>query len=260
MFAGKNVVYEYDGTFDGFFSCVFESFQNKETPVDIRRFDQPQQTLDPARFIATNASHAARVQKAIPQKIGRGAGLLVRDAFLTFLPQKELHMLRFLQAGFAAGPGILRNLTDDTVCTLQKAQRHLYNESHRFKQFIRFSATEKVLSAVIRPRNQVLPLIAPHFIDRYPLESFLIYDETNGMALVYRPRQAAIIPVDNFVMDQPDETEQMYRQLWREYYDTIAIEERYNPKCRMTHMPKRYWDNMTEFCRPARPGLRGAAR
>ena len=29
--------------------------------------------------------------------------------------------------------------------------------------------------------------------------------------------------------------------------DAIAIKERYNPRCRMGHMPKRYWANMTEF-------------
>ena len=29
--------------------------------------------------------------------------------------------------------------------------------------------------------------------------------------------------------------------------ELIAIEGRYNPKCRMTHMPKRYWNTMTEF-------------
>lgn len=39
----------------------------------------------------------------------------------------------------------------------------------------------------------------------------------------------------------------MYRQLWTRFYNTISIEGRYNPKCRMTHMPKRYWAMMTEF-------------
>ena len=38
-----------------------------------------------------------------------------------------------------------------------------------------------------------------------------------------------------------------YRKLWRTFYDTIAIEGRRNPKCRMTNMPKRYWAMMTEF-------------
>ena len=30
-------------------------------------------------------------------------------------------------------------------------------------------------------------------------------------------------------------------------YQTIAIPARHNPKCRMSHMPKRYWDNLPEM-------------
>ena len=56
-------------------------------------------------------------------------------------------------------------------------------------------------------------------------------------------------------MGRPGEEEALYRRLWRSFYDTISIEERYNPRCRMTHMPKRYWGTMTEFQReePAPP-------
>ena len=39
-----------------------------------------------------------------------------------------------------------------------------------------------------------------------------------------------------------DSTEQL-----RRFYDTIAIRERENPRCRMTNMPKRFWGTMTEF-------------
>ncbi|MFQ7855321.1 MAG: DUF4130 domain-containing protein [Eggerthella lenta] len=35
--------------------------------------------------------------------------------------------------------------------------------------------------------------------------------------------------------------------MWRRFYDTIAIEGRENPRCRMTQMPKRFWGTMTEF-------------
>lgn len=48
-------------------------------------------------------------------------------------------------------------------------------------------------------------------------------------------------------MAPPDETEASYRILWKRFYDTVAIKERYNPRCRMTNMPKRYWGTMTEF-------------
>ena len=48
-------------------------------------------------------------------------------------------------------------------------------------------------------------------------------------------------------MAPPDEIEANYRILWKRFYDTIAIKERENPRGRMTHMPKRYWNTMTEF-------------
>ncbi len=46
---------------------------------------------------------------------------------------------------------------------------------------------------------------------------------------------------------RPAESEAAFRALWRRFYDTIAIKERENPRCRMSHMPKRYWGVMTEF-------------
>ena len=43
--------------------------------------------------------------------------------------------------------------------------------------------------------------------------------------------------------------------MWRSFYHTISIEGRYNPNCRMTHMPKRYWGDMTEFAPPEQEAL-----
>ena len=52
---------------------------------------------------------------------------------------------------------------------------------------------------------------------------------------------------EDFRVSGPDRSERDWRALWRRFYDTVAIEGRYNPRCRMTHMPKRYWGCMTEF-------------
>ena len=56
-----------------------------------------------------------------------------------------------------------------------------------------------------------------------------------------------MVRIDELEFPPADETEEQYRALWRQFYKTIAIEARHNPKCRMTHMPKRYWENMTEM-------------
>ena len=99
----------------------------------------------------------------------------------------------------------------------------------------------------IEPKNRVLPLLAPHFAARYSGERLVLYDRTHREALFYAGGRSAIHPLADFQMAPPDETEATYRLLWKRFYDTVAIRERYNPKCRMSNMPKRYWGTMTEF-------------
>ena len=65
--------------------------------------------------------------------------------------------------------------------------------------------------------------------------------------LIYRQQKAELMFVDELTLPEVDVTEVEYRRLWKQFYKTIAIEGRNNPRCRMTLMPKRYWGQMTEF-------------
>ena len=105
----------------------------------------------------------------------------------------------------------------------------------------------RMLGAEIAPRNRVLPLLRGHFCERCYNETFFIYDRTHHEALLYANGRSRIVPLASFEAAPPDAEEAAYRKLWTRFYDTIAIRERENPKLRMTHMPKRYWDTMTEF-------------
>jgi len=61
--------------------------------------------------------------------------------------------------------------------------------------------------------------------------------------------RSCIIPVDDFTLPEKSGNEESIQELWKHFYDTIGISERYNPRCRMSMMPKRYWKNMTEMNR-----------
>jgi probable DNA metabolism protein len=74
----------------------------------------------------------------------------------------------------------------------------------------------------------------------------MIYDKTHKAALIYENRRQRIIPLEDVEFPDASPEEIGYRELWKRFYNTVAIEERYNPHCRMTHMPKRYWENMIE--------------
>lgn len=252
----SDVVYLYDGSFEGLLCCVFESYDKREIPSDICRLDVPQATLFPMREIGTEPEKAARVLRSIPQKMGAEALLFVQKAFLTFYEKKELYILLFLRLGYKHGPSVMSMLADDVVHTLFKAVKHLDNESHRMKEFLRFSEFNGVLVAEMEPYNTVLPMIKKHFCERFPNERFLIFDRSHGMALVHEPGRSAIIPMDELETPSPDEEEYEFRELWRLFYNTIEVPGRHNEKLRMTLMPKRYWKYMTEFQTDAEKALK----
>ena len=257
-----DLVYYYDGSFEGFLCCVFESYANKEVPTAIYRDEDLVPTLFASRSITTNREHANRVFTKIV-KLSHYTANLLQKCYLTCLPDKEIHMYRLLVKLLKAGPGFLQNFSDETLHPVITAVRHLNGEAHLLKGFTRFSDFGGVLGGEIEPKNRVLPLLRSHFCARYQSETFFLYDRTHKEVLLYANGKAIIQPLEHFEMAPPDETEARYRLLWKRFYDTIAIKERYNPKCRQTQMPKRYWNTMTEFqdesCFMAKSSPAGAA-
>mgnify|MGYP002515244924 CR=1 FL=1 len=67
------------------------------------------------------------------------------------------------------------------------------------------------------------------------------------MALIYYMHKTEIAENIDFEMPAATAEEERYRELWKSFYRTIGIKERYNPRCRMNLMPKRFWSNMTEM-------------
>lgn len=242
-----DLAYMYDGSFEGLLCCVFESYERKEIPFDIYSGEAEQGLLFESRWIETDIAKADRVYSAIPVKISSEAQEMVRLGFYACTPQKEMLLLRFLRLGFEHRRKVMDMLADDTVNALHKAVLRLTKESHKFMGLLRFSIYGQVKVAVIEPINMVLPVIKEHFCDRYSNETFMIYDKTHGMALVHQPGQSGIIRLDELTLPKLDAEEAEYRRLWKKFYDTIAIQGRLNPKLRMSHMPKRYWNQLSEL-------------
>ncbi len=240
------IIYRYDGTFNGFLSCVFESYVSKEYPAQFQDEDHLIPSLFPARQVETDDRRARRILVSL-EKIDPYAKELVYKGFLTCAPNREQILYRFIRSLYVVGRPLLRRISDESVLPLLKAVRHLDGEVHLLKGFVRFSEFEGTLAGEIKPKNRVLPLLRFHFCDRMYNERFLLYDRTNHEALVHQPGRWAILPMEDFQMAAPSAREAQYRQLWKRFYDTIEIRERRNPRLRMSNMPKRYWETMTEF-------------
>ena len=119
-------------------------------------------------------------------------------------------------------------------------------------EFLRFAELENgVLFSMIHPKNNVLPIVAEHFTDRFPLENFLLYDAVHQIAAVHKAQKRYMIVDANElnldIIKRYSQEEQEYRRLWTAFFDTIAIDERINPKLQSQNIPKRYWRDTVEL-------------
>ena len=247
MLERSNIIYVYDGSFDGLLTAVFESFKNKEIPSEIVSENDFIPTLFAVHRVVTDENLSLRVKNGVKRAAGSRAYNAVRLGYLTNLDDKGALINDFIHMAMQYGEGVTRMLADYTVNRLFRAVKALNQESHKYLGFVRFSESDGFLTSVIEPKNQVLPIIANHFCDRYPEESFMIFDKTHSQALIWHNHTKAFIEIDNLEINNLSENEQAFQALWKSYYDTMEIKARHNERCRMSFMPKRYWNNLPEM-------------
>ena len=214
-----DVVYLYDGSFEGFLCCVFESFAQHEIPFAVWTPERETATLYPFKDIATDHEKARRVFASFGRKLGAETEYLVTRDFLSGREDKELLLIRFLHLAFALGPGTVKRREHDGM-----------------------------LGAVIHPKNYILPLLRGHFCGRFPEENFMIYDAVHQAVLLYQDHKPQLLELaEPLVLPPPSAREQQFQALWKQFYKTLEIKARHNERGRMTHCPKRFWADMTEL-------------
>ena len=103
-----------------------------------------------------------------------------------------------------------------------------------------------MLGAVIHPKHRILPLLRGHFCSRLPDENFLIYDAAHGTALLHRDGQVRYLSMERYIPGT-DETELDWQRMWKRFFKALTIEQRRDEKAQMSHVPKRFWQDMCEM-------------
>lgn len=240
--------YFFDGTKNGLLTCIFESFYEKRIPDDVTTECVQCGLLDEIVTIKTDNEKAERVYKYLKNCKTK---YLVSDFNLTFRSgEKSRFKVLFDYLNVAISN---KNIDVSKAFALPEIQaftdlkNRIYTETHRFKGFLRFMETEKgFYYACYEPDNDITELLVPHFTAR--LQSpFIIHDiKRNILALCDGKRYKILNGGDNGVTVFMSESEEIFLDLWQQYYKSINIEERKNLRQMRNYMPERYWKNLSE--------------
>lgn len=240
--------YFFDGTKNGLLTCIFESFYEKRIPDDVTTECVQCGLLDEIVTIKTDSEKAERVYKCLKNCKTK---YLVSDFILTFRSgEKSRFKVLFDYLNTAISN---KNIDVSKAFALPEIQaftdlrNRIYTETHRFKGFLRFMETEKgFYYACYEPDNDITELLVPHFTAR--LQSpFIIHDiKRNILALCDGKRYKILNGGDNGVTVFMSESEEIFLDLWQQYYKSINIEERKNLRQMRNYMPERYWKNLSE--------------
>lgn len=254
--------YLYDGSFQGLLSCIYDHYYLGKASGIYPQNTYQSSLLKTYKLVVTDEDKARKVYNAIEEKISPADLRRVYNIYLSSEEGKEINILEYLILGFKNGPKIRLLHSHPVVYQAQQIEKKVQNEVHRLTGLVRFSAlsgnnslnqeeeAREILYCPLEPDHDVIELLGDHFSDRLKNDPFIIHDKKRGKALFSYGGSFYISEYKGNPLSNISGGEKQWQSLWRDYFNTIAIKERINPKCQRSFMPVRYWKNLTEFKGP----------
>lgn len=246
----------YDGTFDGFLTCVFHIYDIKLTTVNFQRQSHVQESLfGNSTDILTDLEKADRVWKGIKNKTSATGSSRLFNAFLSEQVHIESLLLDYIQQAFKSPICMDTDFSNETVLKVSQISKSVGREKHRMEAFVRFKLTsDGIYFANIEPDFDVLPLISKHFESRYADQKWIIYDLKRQYGLYYDLEKVEVMQLalpDHYnptktSLDFFTASEIEFQTLWQDYFKSTNISARKNMKLHVQHVPKRYWKYLSE--------------
>lgn len=248
-------VFTCEDSFEAILTCIYDAWASKLGHQNIRLLVEPVIEMElfcEYRHIDADADKVASVIRSIQKKISSYAYQMVYRCAMSNCPQKADTIYRFLLLGFHYGRQITDMIQIPAVSAFFQLNRAVSNEAHFFREFVRFTSMKgNVLVSHIEPKSNVLTFIAPHFSDRMPSENWMIVDDNRKSAVIHPADQEFYLTTlsdeELLRLHDLEDPNDHYIDLWKEFFDTIAIKQRENARCQRNHMPIWYRKHVTEF-------------
>lgn len=248
-------IYLCEDSMEGIFTAIYEAWASGYGHAyNYIQVDNQRELELFSEYISVESDpvKSVKVTETIRKKMGSEGYRYIYHMAISNEKKKADAIYRFMILGFHIGPGVLNYLSHDAVSIIMKTYKRVTMESHHYKGFIRFTElSNHILVSRIRPDNNILTLVAPHFVDRLPNENFMIIDEGRELAVVHPAKKGWFLVSTKLVeqesLTKQSEKERMMQQIWGTFVDSISIKERENYKLQRNMCPLRYREFMPEF-------------
>lgn len=251
------IAFIYDKTFEGLLTAVFDAYVRKSFPDALLAEGEPLPLFfDDTVRVCSDKAKADRVWKGLEKKLSKLSLSILTVSWLSELADVDLLLFRYIRKALDHPGTIEMNFGDSDVLQVTKIWKKVRSEHHHLMQFLRFQkAADGTYFSAVEPLYNVLPLVIPYLNDRFADQRWLIYDMRREYGYYYdlketievRFEQKQAHLLSGFLSEElMDKDEKLFQRMWKEYFKTIAIKERINPKLQRQHMPVRFWKYMTE--------------
>lgn len=248
------IVYRCEDSLEGVFTAVYLAYEEKRNHRDtqIRLDDEPVLFAENVE-VRPDPEKTRKVMRTLVRRFGEEDYLSLCGALASEDVNKAQAVYRTVTDGLErkAGQGhLFDNLADAEVGRAFGLARRALRELDHIRGFLRFQELENgVLYAKMRPENNILTFLMPHFADRLPMENFVIHDEGREMFGLHPAGGQWYLRCGEETLALPglSEGELRYQELFRGFCRFVTIGERRNEKLQKHMLPLRFREYMTEF-------------
>lgn len=251
------MIYICENSLEGILTGVYDAWASRRGHDNVKlqsdQFDNYELFAE-YTVVKADQDKALKVAKTINERLGYEAYTNICQAAAGNDHRKADCIYRMIVMGLSMknSKKVMSHLSYEPINFVFKLSRRVWHEVHHYLGFVRFQElADGILCSVIKPKHDVLDLIAPHFEDRLPNENFFIYDTLRSKAVIHSPGRPWFIANDltiaDDILNNYSGAETEYAQLFTSFFKSITIKERINPRCQLNMLPLRFRDQMVEF-------------
>lgn len=250
----RGASYRYDGSVEALLNIVAESLARRELPGGVED-GRSQLWLGEACTVPRDEARAERVLESFGTRAGGEALHTVLTILLAEKPELDAALADYLVLGFHVGPAVTEFHHHPSIHAVNRLAHKVGLEIHRLQGILRFRELASGLFwAPVEPDFNVTWAVGRHFTTRLRQRHWMIHDVGRDTGVIWNGKRLERVDVVSPLLKGTEEfpegllsdRERTTQALWREYFRSIAIPARINPRQQARCLPRRYWKWLIE--------------